>query len=83
MTTFHYDRQRTGWNNSETRVGRPANDFQLAQFGSSVEYAAPGLPMVYDWHHNLPPHLYALSLYVDKVSINAGSLYGSAIQRRL
>jgi hypothetical protein len=70
--TFHYDRERTGWNANERAlvpgaVRRPA-------FGPL--WNSPPLDTVSIDGAMYPPHLYATPLYLDNVPIAAGSYNG-------
>ena len=72
-TTFHYDRQRTGWNPNETLLA-PSN-VSAPNFGPL--WNSPVLDSVTIGSTSYPPHLYATPLYVDGVQITAGPYAGS------
>lgn len=59
--TFHRDRERTGWNASETLLTPAA----IARAGLRVVWESPQ----FDAFENYPPRLYASPLYVDAVPI--------------
>lgn len=66
--TFHVDRQRTGWNRSES-VLTPAN---IAGQSFGHLWDSPALDSVTISTTVYPPHLYASPLYVDRVLITEG-----------
>src|SRR5438445_11810656 len=71
--TFHYDRQRTGWNPHETTLTRGI--VSGSTFGSL--WNSPPLDSVSIGSTTYPPHLYATPLYVDRVQITSGPYAGS------
>ncbi|HEV3199781.1 MAG TPA: malectin domain-containing carbohydrate-binding protein [Bryobacteraceae bacterium] len=74
VLTFHGDRQRTGWISNETTL-TPAN-VSNGSFGPIWD--SPQLDSLTLNGATYPPHLYASPLYVDSVTITAGTYAGLA-----
>lgn len=70
MLTFHFDRQRTGWNPHET-VLTPDS---VAAHGLELLWQSPQL----DAHEGEAPVLFASPLYVDKVRLEEGPYVGQS-----
>ncbi len=66
--TFHRDRERTGWNASETLLTPAA----IARTGLRVVWESPQ----FDAFENYPPRLYASPLYIDEVRIASATHRG-------
>jgi mono/diheme cytochrome c family protein len=66
--TYHYNSQRTGWNDREIRL-TPGN-VSSARFGLLWE----SLPL--DYFDGIPPRLFAAPLYVRSVNISTGRFAG-------
>ena len=71
--TFHYDRQRTGWNSSETWL-TPTN---VAGSGFGPLWNSPVFDSVTVSGTTYPAHMFATPLYIDSVQISAGTYAGS------
>jgi hypothetical protein len=74
VLTFHGDRQRTGWIANETTL-TPA---LVAGGGFGPVWSSPQLDSVKIGSATYPPHLYASPLYVDRVTVTAGTYAGMA-----
>src|ERR1700694_356092 len=74
VLTFHGDRQRTGWISNET-ILTPAN-VSSGSFGPL--WNSPQFDSVIIGGTTYPPHLYASPLYVDSVTMTAGTYAGLA-----
>lgn len=68
MLTYHFDRQRSGWNRSETTL----TPQRVAERGLVLEWQSPPL----DVFEDKAPVLFASPLYVDKVRLEAGPYAG-------
>src|SRR5579862_1006083 len=66
--TYHYNSQRTGWNDHEAVLTPEA--VQGASFG--LLWQTPTL----DYFEGVPPRLFASPLYVDRVQISVGPYRG-------
>lgn len=66
--TYHYNPQRTGWNDREAVLTTQA--IASGEFGLLWQ----SLPL--DYFNGTPPRLFAVPLYVDKVQITAGAYAG-------
>jgi hypothetical protein len=66
--TYHYNPQRTGWNDSET-VLTPKS---VASNSFGLLWQTPTL----DYFEGIPPRLFASPLYVDSIRISAGRYDG-------
>jgi DNA-binding beta-propeller fold protein YncE/PKD repeat protein len=66
--TFHNDRQRTGWQPSETIL--------TPQVVGSVNFGPIWNSPQFDKSGNLTPHAYASPLYVDRVTMSSGPYAG-------
>jgi hypothetical protein len=71
-TTFHYDRQRTGWNSNETVLTPQV--VSGPNFG--LLWNSEPLDSVTIGSTTYPPHLYATPLYVDTVQVTTGTYAG-------
>jgi DNA-binding beta-propeller fold protein YncE len=66
--TFHHDRQRTGWQPSETIL--------TSQIVGSANFGSIWNSPPFDKVGTLAPHAYASPLYVDKVTMSSGPYAG-------
>jgi outer membrane protein assembly factor BamB len=68
MLTYHFDRQRSGWNPHES-ILTPA---KVATYGLELVWQSPQL----DAHEGEAPVLFASPLYVDNVRLENGPYFG-------